>query len=91
MTTLQDTAPVGFLGAVALPHEGSTSSSFENLTDTLVGPSRAFQVLIGLNLLPNFLTLLRGNRLLGSLVQFLNGLGVVAEIHLATHEDDREA
>jgi hypothetical protein len=35
--------------------------------------------------------LLWGNRFLGGLVQFLNGLRVVPEILLASNEDDRKA
>ena len=34
--------------------------------------------------------LLRGNRLLGGLVKFLDGLGIVTKIHLASDKDDRE-
>ena len=35
--------------------------------------------------------LFEGDRLLGGLVQFFDGLGVVAKIHLAADEDDWKA
>lgn len=38
-----------------------------------------------------FTYLLRGDRLLRGLVQLLNGLGVVAEILLASNQDDGKA
>lgn len=37
--------------------KGSTSRRFENFANTLVGFGRAFEVLVGANLLSNFLTL----------------------------------
>jgi hypothetical protein len=40
--------------------EGSSGGSFEDFTDTLVGAGRALQVLVGANLLADFLTLARG-------------------------------
>jgi hypothetical protein len=63
----------------------------EDLANTLVGLGRALEVLVGLDLLADLLTLLRRDGLLASLPQLLDGLLVVSEILLASDEDDRQA
>lgn len=45
---------------MSLGKKGGTSSGLEDLTDTLVGPGRAFEVLVRSDLLANFLTLRNG-------------------------------
>jgi hypothetical protein len=54
-TSLQNSALALLL--VGLGQEGSPSCSLENLTNTLVGSCGAFEILVGSNLLANFLTL----------------------------------
>lgn len=54
-TSLQDSALALLLAC--LGQKGSAGSSFENLTNTFVGPGRAFEVLVGADLLADFLTL----------------------------------
>lgn len=54
-TSLQDSALALLLAC--LGQKGSAGSSFENLTDTFIGPGRAFEVLVGADLLADFLTL----------------------------------
>lgn len=53
--------------ALADLQEGSTSSGLKDLTDTLVGTSRALKVLVSTNLLANLLTLLEKNELVSEL------------------------
>lgn len=76
---------------MGLGQESSPGCSLEDLTNTLVGSCGAFEILVGSNLLANFLTLFRSNWLLRGLVQLLNGLGVMTKILLATDENDGEA
>ena len=57
MGSLQDLA-LGFL-VYLLGQESSTSGGLEDFADTLIGSSRALQVLVGPDLLANFLTLER--------------------------------
>jgi hypothetical protein len=75
---------------VGLGQEGSAGGSLEDLANTLVGSRRALEVLVGTDLLANFLTLLGGNGLLRGLGELLDCLGVMTEILLASDEDDRE-
>jgi len=63
----------------------------ENFTNALVGFGRALEILVGADLLSDFLSLFRGNRLLAGLVKFFNSLLVVAEILLTTDENDGQA
>ena len=55
-TSLQDSALL--LALVGLGQERSPGGSLEDLTDTLVGARRAFEVLVGTDLLANLLTLI---------------------------------
>lgn len=54
---LQDQALVLLVAAFSL-QQGSASGVLKHLANTLVGLGRAFQVLVGTNLLANLLTLL---------------------------------
>lgn len=54
-TSLQDSALALLLAC--LGQKGSAGGSLEDFTDTLVGPGRAFEVLVGADLLADFLTL----------------------------------
>jgi hypothetical protein len=63
----------------------------EDFPNSFVGLGRAFQVLLSTNLLADILSLLRGHRLLGGLVQLLDGLLVIPKIFLASNEDDGKA
>lgn len=73
---------------VRLGQQGSTGGRLEDLADAIVGSSRALEVLVRSDLLANFLALLGSNRLLGGLLEFLDGLGVVAKVLLAANQDD---
>ena len=88
-TSLQDSALL--LALARLGQKSSAGGCFEDLTDTLVGTSRALEVLVGADLLADFLTLFGRDGLLGGLGEFFNGLGVVAKIHLAANKDDGKA
>jgi len=79
-----------FLVLLLLGQESCTCSVLENFTDTLVGLGGTLKILVGPNLLSDFLALLWANRLLACFVEFLNGLLVETEILLAANEDDRE-
>jgi hypothetical protein len=70
--------------------ESSTSGSLEDFADTLVGAGRALEVLVGANLLADFLTLVLRNGALGGLGKLINSLAVIAKILLTADEDNRE-
>lgn len=60
LVRLENQAALALLAAsLALDglQESSTSGSLEDLTNTLVGAGRALEVLVGTNLLADFLTL----------------------------------
>lgn len=58
VSPLQDAAlATALLRLSAARHEGGTGSVLEDLTDTLVGAGRAFEVLVGADLLTDLLTL----------------------------------
>jgi len=75
---------------VLLGQKGGTCSVLEHLADTLIRLGRALKVFVGINLLADFITLLRGNWLLGGLVKLFDGLLIVTKILLASNEDDGE-
>lgn len=54
---LQDQALLVAALAAAAREESGARGVLENLTDTLVGPGRALEVLVGTNLLADLLTL----------------------------------
>jgi hypothetical protein len=57
--SLQNQAAALLAASLALDslQEGSTSGSLEDFTDTLIGAGRALKVLVGTDLLADFLTL----------------------------------
>ena len=58
VSPLQDAAlATALLRLSAARHEGGTGGVLEDLTDTLVGAGRAFEVLVGADLLTDLLTL----------------------------------
>ena len=58
MIVLQDAAfPFALLARGDLSHQRGTSSSFKDLTDAVVRPGGAFEILVGLDLLSDFFTL----------------------------------
>jgi len=73
---------------LCLLEKGSSCRVLEHLADTLVGLGRALEVLVGVDPLPESLTLFGGNGLLAGLAELLDGLGVVAQILLAANEDN---
>jgi len=88
MVALQDNALL--LARALLGQKSSTCCVFEDLTNTLVGLCRTLKILVCTNLLANLLTLFGSNGLLASLVELFNGLLVITQILLTTHENDRE-
>jgi len=85
---LQDQALVLLL---LFGQKSCTGRMLEDLTDALVGLCRTLEILVSPDLLAHLLTLFGSNGLLACLVEFFDGLLVVAEILLAAHEDNGES
>jgi hypothetical protein len=87
-SSLQDGALVRLL--VSLGQESGPGGGLEDLTDTIVGSCGALEVLVGTDLLGDVLALLLADGGLRGLGELLNHLSVVAEIDLASNENDGE-
>lgn len=74
--------------ATGLLYKGSASSMLKDLPDTLARLGTAFQVADSTDLGSNRHTFFGGHRALAGLAQFLNDLGVVTKIFLATDKND---
>jgi len=85
---LENQTLVLLAAAPAAGEQSGARSVLEHLADALVCLGGALEVLVGADLLADFLTLFRGYGLLAGLTQLFNRLGVVAEILLATDKND---
>lgn len=77
-------ATTGFL------YEGRTSSVLKDFPHTFAGLGTAFEVAHSTNLGSNSHTLLWSDRSLARLAQLVNDAGIVAQVLLATNENDRQ-